>query len=234
MAQLSVGTSGYAYREWKGSFYPKGLPAGEMLRFYAQHFTTVEINYTFYHMPVKNTLQQWASNVPDGFQFALKANNLITHIQRLRGCADTLRLFLEAASALESEDCLGPVLVQLPPNFPADLRVLEQFLKLCPRTLRFTLEFRHASWYAEDTYALLRSYGVALCLAETDDLTPPNILTADFSYVRLRRSTYGPKRLAAWKERFDTWVREGISVFAYFKHEETGKAPAYARRLLRS
>lgn len=234
MTQLRVGTSGYAYREWRGRFYPKNLPAHEMLRFYGQRFNTVEINHTFYHTPERRLVKQWPGSVPNGFQFAVKANQRITHIQRLRGCKGLLRRFLRGVSVLEKQGCLGPILVQLPPNFRADLKILEKFLKLCPHAVHYAFEFRHASWYAEETYSLLRHHGAALCLAETDDQAPPGILTASFTYVRLRRSTYGRKRLAAWKQRFDAWLNQGISVFAYFQHEETGKAPVYARRLLSS
>ncbi len=203
-----------------------------MLRFYSQHFSTVEINYTFYHMPAERVLEQWAASVPAGFQFALKVNQQITHIQKLRNSEATLKRFLEAASALVDGDHLGPILVQLPPTFRADLNVLEDFLKLRPRAFRFALEVRHASWHTEETYALLRRHEAALCLAETDKGTPPEVLTADFTYVRLRREAYTAKQLSVWRERFDAWLGRGIEVYVYCKHEDAGKAPAYARRLL--
>lgn len=233
-AQLRIGTSGYAYKEWKGSFYPEKLADGEMLRFYGQHFATVEINHTFYRMPAERVLLQWAENVPNGFQFALKLNQKITHIQKLRNCDDTLRRFLEVASVLAEDGRLGPILVQLPPTFRADLSVLEGFLKLRPRAFRFALEVRHASWHNEQTYALLRQHETALCLAETDKQSPPEVFTADFTYVRLRRESYTDEQLAAWKQRFNAWLRQPINVYVYLKHEEAGKAPAYARRLIAS
>jgi len=203
-----------------------------MLRFYSQHFSTVEINYTFYHMPAERVLEQWAASVPAGFQFALKVNQQITHIQKLRNSEALLKRFLEAASVLVDSEHLGPILVQLPPTFRADLKVLEDFLKLRPRAFRFALEVRHASWHTEETYALLRRHRTALCLAETDKGTPPEVLTADFAYVRLRRAAYTSKQLSAWRERFDAWLGRGIEVYVYCKHEDAGKAPAYARRLL--
>ncbi len=203
-----------------------------MLRFYSQHFSTVEINYTFYHMPAERVLQQWAASVPAGFQFALKVNQQITHIQKLRNSEATLKRFLETAAVLTDGDHLGPILVQLPPTFRADLNVLEDFLKLRPRAFRFALEVRHASWHTEETYALLRRHRTALCLAETDKETPPEVLTADFAYVRLRREAYTSKQLSAWRERFDAWLGRGIEVYVYCKHEDAGKAPDYARRLL--
>jgi uncharacterized protein YecE (DUF72 family) len=231
--QLRVGTSGYAYKEWKGSFYPEKLPDREMLRFYAQHFSTVEINHTFYRMPTENVLLQWAKSVPEGFRFALKANQKITHIQRLRNTESTLKRFLEVASVLNDGDHLGPILVQLPPTFKFDQPLLEEFLALRPRAFAFAFEVRHASWYTEETYALLRKHETALCLAETDKQTPPEVLTADFTYVRLRLENYTQKQLVAWRKRFDGWRRQGVDVFAYCKHEDAGKAPAYARSLLR-
>jgi len=203
-----------------------------MLRFYSQHFSTVEINHTFYRMPTERVLEQWASSVPSGFQFALKVNQQITHIQKLRNSESTLKRFLEVASILTDGERLGPILVQLPPTFRADRNVLEEFLKLRPRAFRFALEVRHPSWHIEETYALLRQYETALCLAETDKESPPEVLTADFTYVRLRREAYTPKQLSAWRERFDGWLRQGIEVYVYCKHEDAGKAPAYARRLL--
>ncbi len=230
--QLRVGTSGYAYKEWKGSFYPEKLPDGAMLRFYSQHFSTVEINHTFYRMPSEHVLVQWAESVPSDFQFALKVNQQITHIQRLRNSGSTLKRFLEVASVLAEGGRLGPVLIQLPPTFRAELNVLEDFLKLRPRAFRFALEVRHPSWHSQETYALLRQYQTALCLAETDKESPPEVFTADFTYIRLRREAYTPKQLSAWRERFELWLRQGMDVYAYCKHEDAGKAPAYARRLL--
>jgi len=227
-----VGTSGYAYPEWKGSFYPDRLADRGMLRYYSQHFSTVEINHTFYRMPVERAVQQWAASVPPGFQFALKANQKITHIMRLRNCEDVLKRFLEVASLLGDGDHLGPILIQLPPTFQAELDVLENFLKLRPRSFRFALEVRHPSWHREEIYALLRRHETALCLAETDKYAPPEVLTADFAYVRLRREEYTPKELSAWRQRFDAWLGRGMDVYAYCKHEDAGKAPAYARRLL--
>jgi uncharacterized protein YecE (DUF72 family) len=230
--QLRIGTSGYSYKEWKGSFYPKKLPDKEMLSFYAGRFKTVEINYTFYHMPTENSLLQWAKIVPEGFKFALKANQRITHIKRLRDCQDTLKRFLEVASVLDEGDHLGPILVQLPPNFKFDQPLLEDFLALRPSAFLFAFEVRHPSWYTEETYAVLRKHGTALCLAETEKETPLEVLTADFTYVRLRREKYTAKQLAAWKKRFEEWLGKGVDVYAYCKHEDAGKAPAYARQIL--
>ena len=203
-----------------------------MLAFYAKQFSTVEINHSFYRMPTESALLNWAKSVPAGFRFALKANQQITHIKRLRDCASTLKRFLEVASVLNDGDHLGPILVQLPPTFKFDRPLLEDFLALRPPAFLFAFEVRHPSWYTEETYAVLRRHGTALCLAETDKDTPPEVLTADFTYVRLRREDYTAKQLAAWRKRFNEWLLKGADVYAYCKHEDAGKGPAYARSLL--
>ncbi len=214
-----MGTSGYSYKQWKGNFYPEKLPDREMLGFYAQQFPTVEINHSFYRMPTENVLLQWAKTVPEGFRFALKANQQITHIQRLRNCESTLKRFLEVASVLNDGEHLGPILVQLPPTFKFDRPLLEDFLALRPGAFSFA-------------FAVLRQHKTALCLSETDKQTPPEVLTTGFTYARLRLEDYTPKQIIAWKKRFDAWLGQGIDVYVYFKHEDAGKAPAYARQLL--
>jgi uncharacterized protein YecE (DUF72 family) len=230
--QLRVGTSGYAYKEWKGNFYPEKFPDKDMLKYYAERFSTVEINYTFYRLPKESLLQQWAATVPAGFRFALKANQKITHIQRLRNCQEVLRRFLEIASVLQEGDHLGPILVQLPPNFKFDKPLLEDFLSLRPTAFAFAFEARHPSWYTEETYDTLRRHNTALCLAETEKETPLETLTADFTYARLRQENYTPKQIKEWRTRFDSWVAQGIDVNVFFKHEDSGAAPKYAKMLL--
>lgn len=232
MATLRVGTSGYSYKQWKGSFYPEKLPDAEMLRFYATQLRTVEINHSFYRMPVESMVQKWAEQVPAGFHFAMKANQQITHIRKLRGVDEMLRRFLEVASTLQEGDRLGPVLIQVPPTFKADLAVLEAFLKLRPRAFRFAFEVRHASWHTPQTLDLLRAHQTALCIAETNKEPAPEALTADFAYVRLRKENYTAKEIAAWRGKFDAWLAQGRDVYVYFKHEDEGRAPALARQLL--
>jgi uncharacterized protein YecE (DUF72 family) len=203
-----------------------------MLPFYAKQFSTVEINHSFYRMPSETALLNWANSVPEGFRFALKANQQITHIQRLRDCESTLKRFLEVASVLNDGDHLGPILVQLPPTFKFDRPLLEDFLALRPPAFRFAFEVRHPSWYTDETYAVLREHRTALCLSETEKQTPPDVLTANFTYARLRLENYTAKQLAAWKKRFDAWLAQGVDVYVYCKHEDSGKAPDYARQLL--
>jgi uncharacterized protein YecE (DUF72 family) len=162
----------------------------------------------------------------------LKANQQITHIQRLRNCESTLKRFLEVASVLNDGDHLGPVLVQLPPTFKFDRPLLEDFLALRPPAFHFAFEVRHPSWYTEETYTVLRQRETALCLSETDKQTPPDVLTAHFTYARLRLEDYTPKQITAWRKRFDDWLGQSVDVYVYFKHEDAGKAPAYARQLI--
>jgi uncharacterized protein YecE (DUF72 family) len=203
-----------------------------MLGFYAKQFSTVEINHSFYRMPTEAALSNWAKSVPEGFRFALKANQRITHIKRLRDCESTLKRFLEIASILNDGDHLGPILIQLPPNFKFDRPLLEDFLALRPPAFRFAFEVRHASWYTEETYEVLRKHETALCLSETEEQTPPDIITATFTYARLRLEEYTPKQLKVWRQRIDAWLANGTDVYVYLKHEDAGKAPAYAGQLL--
>ena len=227
-----MGTSGYSYKEWKGGFYPEKLPDSEMLNFYAKEFSTVEINHSFYRMPVEKMVEKWAAQVPPGFRFAMKANQQITHIMRLRGAENTLKRFLEVASVLQDGDHLGPILVQLPPSFKFDRPLLEEFLALKPIAFRFAFEVRHASWYTDETYETLRKFNTSLCLAETDESEPPDVQTADFVYLRLRKADCTTDELKAWRRKFDGWTAQGKDVYVYIKHEDAGRGPAYARVVL--
>jgi uncharacterized protein YecE (DUF72 family) len=226
---LYVGTSGYAYKEWKGSFYPENLSPKQMLRYYGEHFRAVEINNTFYRMPTAAALEAWAGEIPAGFKFVLKAPQRITHIQRLRDAGESVAELLGAAAALKGR--LGPLLFQLPPNFKKDLARLREFLALLPPRRQAAFEFRHASWFDEEVFALLRKERVALCIAEAeDDLETPFEATASFGYLRLRRTDYGAAQLKKWAKRLrgQGW-REA---FVFFKHEDEGKGPQLAKRFL--
>lgn len=233
MAELRVGTSGYAYKPWKGNFYPEKLPDKEMLSYYAQQFRTVEINHSFYRMPIESMVSKWGAQVPAGFQFAMKLNQKITHIQKLRGAEANLKQFLQVSSVLQQENKLGPILVQLPPSFKAEPAVLDEFLSLRPPAFRFAFEVRHASWHTPETYALLQRHGTALVMAETDKEAAPEAITTNFMYLRLRKEDYSAAELAAWRKRIAAWLAQGLDVFAYLKHEDAGKGPAFARELLK-
>jgi uncharacterized protein YecE (DUF72 family) len=224
-----VGTSGYSYKEWKGSFYPADLPVAKMLRFYGERFDTVEINYTFQGMPRASVLANWAAAVPVGFQFALKAPMQITHRRRLRDAGELVAQWFEVAGVLN--DRLGPVLFQLPPNFAKDVSRLRDFLAVLPSGRRAAFEFQHRSWFDDAVFDLLRDRGVALCLAEAeDDLDVPLVATTDWGYVRLRRPDYGPRELSSWAKRIGKQAWR--DAFVFFKHEDQGRGPRLAERLL--
>lgn len=227
--RVLTGTSGYAYKEWKGTFYPAKLPATDFLRYYGSKFPTVEINNTFYRMPTERLLLQWAEQVGDGFRFVLKLSQKITHFKRLKDVGDELGYFLRTATALG--DRLGPTLVQLPPNMKADVPRLKDFLALFPSRWKTAFEFRHASWFADDVSEALRARDAALCVADTDgegtDPRPPAIVaTASWGYLRLRRETYDARLLKKWAALIGEQAWDETYVF--FKHEDAGAGPKLA------
>jgi uncharacterized protein YecE (DUF72 family) len=222
-----LGTSGYSYPAWRGSFYPAKLRTTAMLAYYAARFSTVEINATFYRMPVDSVLAGWAAGTPAGFRFALKAPRRITHLRRLRDVDEPVRTFCDTAAVLG--DKLGPLLFQLPPVFARDLDRLAALLVQLPPGLRIAFEFRHPSWYTDEVHALLRGRDAALCLVDTEAGTTPDVVTAGWGYVRLRDAAYTDGELDAWAARVQR--PEWADAFVYFKHEETGTGPALAARL---
>ena len=226
---IAIGTSGYNYPEWRGSFYPEKFPTAKMLPYYAERFTTVEVNYTFYRMPSAKTIAGWDAETPAGFSFALKAPQRITHFARLRDVDEPLRYFLDTARGLGAK--LGPILFQLPPNFAKDLGRLGDLLVQLPPDLRFAFEFRHASWLAEDVYARLRGSNSALCIADSEASSTPVVATADWGYLRLRDEGYTPSDLEAWRRTVAERRADWRDTFIYFKHEESGIGPALARDL---
>jgi uncharacterized protein YecE (DUF72 family) len=224
-----VGTSGYSYPEWKGSFYPAKFPAKQMLEFYSRHFRTVEINNTFYRAPTAQLLTSWANQVGTDFRFVLKAPQEITHTKRLAGVGEMVSSLVEVADTLGER--LGPLLFQLPPFFKKDVPLLRAFLALLPSRSRVAFEFRHASWFADDVFAILRDHNAAMCIADADDdLEVPFVSTADWGYLRLRRPDYDDPALVSWAERMRS--HNWSECFVFFKHEDAGKGPRMATRLL--
>jgi uncharacterized protein YecE (DUF72 family) len=226
-----VGTSGFQYPEWRGTFYPEKFPPAQMLSFYAERFSTTEINYTFYRIPNSKTIGTWDSSTPEDFRFALKAPQKITHISRLRNCEELLEIFQRVVSRLGSK--LGPVLFQLPPNFKKDAAVLTEFLGSVPDGIRVALEFRHPSWFDDEIYAHLQGRKAALCIAESSDLATPTIATTDFGYLRLRREDYEKADIVRWAQFIETQKERWSHVFVYFKHEESGIGPQLATQLIK-
>ena len=226
---VRVGTSGYSYAEWKGSFYPEKMAAGEMLGFYASRFPTVEINNTFYRMPKEPLLQGWAAQVPEGFTFVIKASQRITHIKRLKDCGELLGFLYATTATLGPR--LGPILFQLPPNFRKDVPRLREFFAATPDRRKIAVEFRHASWFDDEVYAALREHGAAMCVADTgEEPVVPLVATADWGYLRLRREDFGDPDLREWARRIveQPWNE----AFVFMKHEEGGLGPKYAARLI--
>lgn len=226
---LHVGTSGYSYKEWKGSFYPAKISAKDMLSYYSERLSTVEINATFYRMPQKSMLENWKEQVPKNFRFSLKAPQRVTHFKRLKDTEEETKYFFETAAVLE--DQLGLVLFQLPPNMKKDLPRLESFLNQLPQQPRAAFEFRHPSWFDDDVLEALRSRNRALCISDTDDLPVSHIdKTADWGYLRLRRVLYSEDVLKEWLKRIRKQGWE--ETFVFFKHEDEATGPRLAAQFL--
>lgn len=219
-----VGTSGFSYSQWRGTFYPPKLPAAQMLQFYGARFATVEINNTFYRMPKVEMLEKWPSQVPSGFTFVLKASQRITHMKRLKDVQSEVDYFFKNAATLGHH--LGPVLFQLPPFLRKDVPRLADFLAILPDGVRPAVEFRHESWYDEEVFATLRDHGAALCLSDTEEGSTPLVATADWGYLRLRRCDYTDADLSTWKGRIlgQSWK----DAFVFFKHEDEATGPKLA------
>jgi uncharacterized protein YecE (DUF72 family) len=225
-----TGTSGYNYPEWKGSFYPAELAAAKMLPYYAARFPTVEINYTFYRMPNEKIVSGWAAQTPSPFRLTLKAPRRITHDSRLKNCGELVKGFCEVARTLG--DKLGALLFQLPPNLKKDLAVFDAFLDELPPNVRAAFEFRNVSWLDEEIYARLAARNLALCVADSEKLSTPVKVTADYAYFRLRDEGYTPDGIRRWADTIRGATASCREVFVYFKHEDEGKGPEFAKLLM--
>jgi uncharacterized protein YecE (DUF72 family) len=228
MGEIYAGTSGWAYASWRPRFYPAEMGAARFLNHYAGRLNSVEVNYTFGRRVSEDLLQRWAEAVPEHFRFAVKAHRRITHSKRLRDAGAVTAEFMASLEPLRRAGKLGPVLFQLPGNFKCDVGRLRDFLASMPAGVRAAFEFRHESWFSEDVYAALGGAGAALCLAEDEKLTTPEVVTADFCYLRLRKKRYSRKAVAERVRR----LASSRDVFVYFKHEETPVGAAGAKALL--
>jgi uncharacterized protein YecE (DUF72 family) len=233
MPQLFAGTSGWAYPTWKPDFYPAKLAQKKFLGHYATQLNTVEVNFTFRQLVKETTIQNWIQEAPPHFRFGVKAHQVITHIKRLKGTEDFVPRFLATIEPLAAAGKLGPVLFQLPPNLKLDAALLQDFLGILPKTLPAAFEFRHASWFVDATWELLRSHQRAICVAETETMTTPDVVTAPFTYYRFRKPNYTVEERHSMITRIGEHVGAGRDVFAYFKHEETPEGALYAVNLLR-
>jgi uncharacterized protein YecE (DUF72 family) len=233
MAQLYVGTSGWAYPSWKPDFYPAKLAQAKFLSYYATRLNTVEVNFTFRQLVKETTIQKWISETPAAFRFGTKAHQVITHIKRLKNTADFIPRFLATIQPLAQAGKLGPVLFQLPPNMKSDLAVLEEFLAALPRAVPAAFEFRHDSWFNDEVFQLLKKHHRALCVAETEERTTPDEVTAEFAYYRYRKPSYTAEERQAMTTRLREHLGAGRDVYAYFKHEETPEGAMYAVEILK-
>lgn len=231
MGKLYAGTSGWAYPQWKPEFYPPKLAAAKFLGYYATRLNSVELNYTFRRFPTDKLLAGWIGSTPDGFKFAVKAHQNITHVKRLKDAEEWTSRFLASLALLQGAGKLGPVLFQLPPFLRCDLPRLKKFLAQLPRDTRVAFEFRHESWFTREVFDALREANAALCQAESEKLETPNVQTADFTYFRLRKQSYSAKQRAELAKQALQLAQAG-DVFTYFKHEDTPEGALYAEELL--
>src|SRR5579872_1439622 len=232
MATLHTGTSGWAYASWRPAFYPPKLPQKSFLNYYATRLNAVEVNYTFRHMASEKSLQNWIAETPAEFRFCLKAHQAITHIGRLKNTEELVKRFLISLEPLLRAGKLGPALFQLPPNFKADATVLGEFLGSLPKGLCCAFEFRHESWFSDAIYDTLRRHNAGLCVAESEDLTVPDVCTANFCYYRLRKPEYSAEERQQIAEKMGRQLAEGRDAFVFFKHEDTPEGALYAAELL--
>lgn len=233
MAQLYAGTSGWAYPSWKPDFYPAKLAQSKFLQYYATQLNAVEVNFTFRQLLKESTAQKWIEATPAGFRLSIKAHQVITHIKRLQKTEDFIPRFLSTIEPIARAEKLGPLLFQLPPNMKADATLLGEFLSVLPRAVPSAFEFRHASWFTDEIFALLKGGNRALCVAETEERTTPDVVTSDFCYYRYRKPTYTPDERRAMVDRIRQHLEQGRNVFAYFKHEETPEGAIYAVEVLK-
>lgn len=232
MPRLYAGSSGFAYPSWKPDFYPAKLPTAQFLPHYASRLNCVEVNYTFRRLPSRAVLEKWVACTPEGFVFALKAPMRLTHILKLKDAGEFTELFLKTVDPLRSVRRIGPILFQLAPSFKVDVERLRDYLALLPADFRFAFEFRHPSWLTDEVYDLLRKHNVSLCVAESEKLEVPEVITADFVYYRLRKPEYQETDIAAIAERAKELLAGGRDLFLFFKHEEDPHGALYAEDLL--
>lgn len=226
--RLHIGTSGWCYGAWRGTFYPPGLPESEWLAYYAGRLKSVEINNTFYQLPTQATLRGWREAVPRDFVFSVKASRFITHMKKLREAEDALVNFIACVGALAPK--LGPVLFQLPPRWRVDPDRLALFLEALPAGYRYAFEFRDPSWWVAEVYELLAGHGAAFCIHDLGGVLSPGEITSDIVYVRLHgpdgpyRGSYHRAALAGWMDSLSAWADEGRTIHCYFDNDQAGYA----------
>ena len=227
---LYVGTSGYSYKEWKGSFYPEKISPKDMLAYYASRLHAVELNNTFYRMPKPELIESWKGQVPEDFRFSVKAPQTITHFRRLKDAGPQTRIMLKTVSALEER--LGAVIFRLPEAMKKDLKRLESFLKILPAGTPAVFDFRHPTWFDDDVVALLRSQKRVFCVSDIEELPESyGYKTADWGYLRLRRVRYSEAELVEWLKRIK--AQKWKATYVFFKHEDEGTGPKLAEQFMK-
>lgn len=233
--KIYIGTSGWHYKHWKGTFYPEGTKDAQQMEYYLQHFDTVEINNSFYKLPSTTTFEKWKKAVPDDFIFAIKGSRFITHMKKLKVQRENIEKFFNGTDRLENK--AGPILFQLPPGWKINAERLKDFLAQLPSDYRYTFEFRNDTWYDESIYGLLRENKCAFCIYELAGHMSPMEVTADFVYIRLHgpgdkyQGTYDQATLETWANRCKDWRDEGKDVFVYFDNDQEGYAAFNAKTL---
>ena len=234
--KIHVGTSGWHYKHWRGLFYPEKIAAGDMFKFYARHFDTVEINNSFYRLPLPSTFDSWRDNSPRNFLFAVKGSRFITHMKKLKDPVASSEKFF--ANVLRLEPKLGPVLFQLPPHWGLNLERLTEFLESLPKENRYVFEFRDESWLVSEAYEALRAHNAAFCIHDLANMRTPLEVTADFTYIRFHgpgnakySGSYSTAALRGWASRINEWRRNKIDVYAYFNNDIGGHAITNALEL---
>jgi uncharacterized protein YecE (DUF72 family) len=231
---LFAGTSGFSYPAWKPDFYPKNVPSKKFLEHYATRLNSVEVNYTFRRLAPAKVLDGWLNATPEGFAFACKAHQNLTHIMKMKDAESFTELFLKSLEPLRAARRLGPVLYQFAPTFKVDLARLDAYLPLLPEDIRFAFEFRHESWLCDEVYGRLAKRNMALCLAESDRLEVPKVMTADFGYFRLRKGDYTDEGRAEITDRVKSVIDSGRDAYVFFKHEDDPRGALWAEQLLQS
>lgn len=230
---LYAGTSGWAYPAWKPAFYPEKLAQKKFLQYYSGRLNAVEVNYSFRQFIRETTLEGWLAETPEHFKFSVKAHQSITHIRRLKNAGESLKRFLDSVQPLAAAGRLGPALFQLPPNLKCDAVLLDEFCSQFPPNFRAAFEFRNESWFSDEVYRVLSKNNVALCFAESDEMETPRVVTANFSYYRLRKSEYDAEARGEMAFKLAQGVKAGRDLYAFYKHEDTPDGALYAEELLR-
>jgi uncharacterized protein YecE (DUF72 family) len=233
MAKLHAGTSGWAYPSWKPDFYPAKLAQTKFLAHYSTQLNAVEVNFTFRQLLKEATCQKWIGETPAHFRFSIKSHQVVTHIKRLKNTEEFMQRFLGSIEPLAGAQKLAPVLFQLPPNMKADATLLRDFLDTLSRGVPAAFEFRHASWFTDEIFSLLKAHNRALCVAETEERVTPDAITADFCYYRYRKPSYTSEERGAMVDRIHEHLGQNRDVYAYFKHEETPQGAIYALDVLK-